>query len=48
MADRQRQLLELIENAMGKRAYTGEVLEEGEDYESDEATLGADLTIAAS
>jgi hypothetical protein len=46
MADRQRQLLELIENAMGKRAYTGEILEEGEDYESDEATQEADLTIS--
>jgi hypothetical protein len=47
MSDRQKQLLALIEDAMGKRAYTGEMREEGEDYESDEATLEADLTMDA-
>ncbi|BCQ24728.1 DUF262 domain-containing protein [Caballeronia sp. NK8] len=45
MSDRQKQLLALIEDAMGKRAYAGETREEGEDYESDEATLEADLTM---
>jgi len=48
MADRQKQLLSLIEDAMGKRAYSGDLREEGEDYESDDATLEADLTIAIS
>ena len=37
----------LIEEAMGKRAYTGDVREEGEDYESEEATVESDLTISA-
>ena len=31
MADRQNRLLSLIEKAMGKAAYSGDVLEEGED-----------------
>ncbi|SAL79936.1 GmrSD restriction endonuclease domain-containing protein [Caballeronia telluris] len=48
MSDRQKRLLALIEDAMGKRAYAGENNEEGEDYESDEATLEADLTMDAS
>jgi hypothetical protein len=46
MADRQSRLPALIEDATGKSAYTGEIGEEGEDYESDEATLEADLTTA--
>ncbi|WP_321927861.1 GmrSD restriction endonuclease domain-containing protein [Paraburkholderia guartelaensis] len=46
MTDRQSRLLALIEEAMGKPAYSGEIREEGEDYESDQATVEADLTIA--
>jgi hypothetical protein len=47
MADRQRQLLSLIEQATGKAAYVGTVQEEGEDLEADEDTIEAELTIAA-
>lgn len=47
MDDRQKQLLALIEQAMGKAAYTGSLAEEGEDAEADEDTTEADLTIAA-
>ncbi len=47
MVDRQKQLLSLIEQAVGKAAYTGTVSEEGEDIEVDEDTLEAELTIAA-
>jgi hypothetical protein len=47
MADRQKQLLTLIEQATGRPAYTGEVREEGEDVEGDEDTLEAELTITA-
>jgi len=47
MADRQRKLLALIEEAMGKSAYTGEVAEEGEDIEGDEVSLESGLTLAA-
>lgn len=47
MDDRQRRLLALIEEAMGKRAYTGAGAEEGEDAEADEDTVEAELTIAA-
>jgi hypothetical protein len=46
MDDRQKQLLTLIEQAMGKAAYTGNVAEEGEDAEADEDTAEAELTIA--
>lgn len=46
MDDRQKQLLALIEQAMGKSAYTGTIAEEGEDAESDEDAAEADLTIA--
>lgn len=35
MEDRQKRLLGLIEQAMGKAAYTGNVQEEGEDAEED-------------
>ncbi len=46
MADRQKQLLALIENATGKPAYTGQVQEEGEDFEADSDSVEAKLTIA--
>jgi hypothetical protein len=39
MEDRQRQLLTLIEQAMGKAAYGGTVAEEGEDVETSEAEM---------
>jgi hypothetical protein len=48
MADRQKRLLELIEQATRKAAYAGLVQEEGEDVEIDEDTVEAELTIAAS
>ena len=47
MADRQKRLLSLIEQATGKSAYIGGVAEEGEDIEADEDTVEAELTIAA-
>lgn len=47
MEDRQKQLLTLIEHAMGKAAYTGSITEEGEDAEIDEDTEEAELTISA-
>lgn len=47
MEDRQKRLLTLIEQAMGKGAYTGTVPEEGEDMEGDEDTLEAVRNIAA-
>ncbi len=47
MSDRQKKLLELIEQATGKAVYSGPVQEEGEDVEADEDTLEAELTIAA-
>ena len=47
MADRQKRLLALIEQASGKVSYTGTVPEEGDDVEVDEDTVEADLTIAA-
>ncbi len=47
MADRQRRLLALIEQATGRTAYIGDVIEEGEDVEADEDTVEAELTIAA-
>ena len=46
MVDRQKRLLELIERAMGKAAYTGDQPEEGEDVEGDEDTVEAELTIS--
>ncbi len=45
MADRQRQLLSLIEQATGKSAYTGTVEEEGEDVEVEGDALEVELTI---
>jgi hypothetical protein len=47
LADRQKGLLGLIEQATGKASYTGNVPEEGEDVEADEDTVEAELTIAA-
>lgn len=47
MDDRQRRLLALIERAMGKSAYTGDIAEEGEDVEADEDMAEAELTMAA-
>ena len=47
MADRQKRLLGLIEQAMGKAAYTGPVPEEGEDVEADPDTTEAERTITA-
>ena len=43
MADRQKQLLRLIEEATGKAPYIGDVQEEGEDVEADEDTAEAEL-----
>lgn len=47
MVDRQRQLLNLIEEAMGKPAHGGAVREEALEAEADEETVEAELTIAA-
>lgn len=47
MEDRQAKLLELIENAMGKQSYRGDVPEEGIDDERDDDGLEAEMTIAA-
>jgi hypothetical protein len=47
MADRQAKLLGLIESAIGKPAYTGDVPEEGEDMEVDNDTAEAELTLVA-
>lgn len=48
MADRQKQLLALIETAMGRTAYTGTEVEEGEDVEADPDTMEAEKTIDVS
>jgi hypothetical protein len=45
LADRQKRLLALIEQATGKAAYLGSVEEEGQDMEADEDTVEAELTI---
>lgn len=47
MADRQRQLLRLIEQATGKTAYTGEIPEEGVDVEGDADMVEADMVITS-
>jgi len=47
MADRQKRLLGLIEQATGKPAYTGEVLEEGVDVGGDADMVEAEMVIAA-
>jgi hypothetical protein len=48
MEDRQKQLLALIEKAMGKSVYDGTAAEEGEELEVDEDAAEADLTISMS
>ncbi|MER9428790.1 DUF262 domain-containing protein [Mesorhizobium sp. M0408] len=47
LVDRQKRLLLLIEQAMGKKAYAGDVAEEGEDDEQDEDGVEAEKTMAA-
>jgi hypothetical protein len=47
MVDRQKQLLALIERAMGKAAYVGGVQEEGEEVEANEDNVQAELTVPA-
>jgi hypothetical protein len=47
MADRQKSLLGLIEQATGKAAYAGEEKEEGVDVEVDEDTVEADMVISS-
>ena len=47
LSDRQKRLLVLIEQAMGKAAYTGTFAEEGEDAEDDEDAAEAELTMSA-
>jgi hypothetical protein len=47
MEDRQKGLLVLIEGAMGKAAYSGDVPEEGEDVESEEEMNELEFTAAA-
>jgi hypothetical protein len=47
MADRQKRLLGLIEQATGKQPYTGPQQEEGDDAEEDEDAREAELTMAA-
>jgi hypothetical protein len=47
MDDRQKRLLGLIEQAMGKAAYTGNVPEEGEDAEEDEDASEAIMTVSS-
>ncbi len=46
MADRQKRLLALIEQATGRAAYTGESADEGEHVEADEDTAEADMTLS--
>ena len=46
MADRQRRLLALIEQATGRATYVGDFQEEGQEVEADEDAAEADLTIA--
>jgi len=46
MSDRQKQLLDLIERATGKAAYSGDQPEEGEDVEGDEDMVEAELTLS--
>lgn len=47
MADRQKKLLALIEQATGKNAYIGSFMDEGKDVEADDDTVEAELTITA-
>jgi hypothetical protein len=47
MADRQKQLLRLIEQATGKAAYAGDLAEEGEDMQGGEDSDEAGMTITS-
>jgi hypothetical protein len=47
MLNRQKNLLKLIEQAMGKTAYEGEASEEGVDVEVDENAVEAEMTISS-
>jgi hypothetical protein len=47
MADRQKRLLVLIEEATGKAVYSGSVPEEGLDAEADEDAVEASMATAA-
>jgi hypothetical protein len=47
MEDRQKRLLALIEQAMGKSAYIGDVAEEGEDVQADEDMAEIEINIVA-
>ena len=47
MADRQKRLLVLIEQATGRAAYSGESLEEGVDVGGDENAVEAEMTIVS-
>jgi hypothetical protein len=47
MADRQKRLLALIEQATGKAAYVGEAGEDGVEVEADDDAVEADMTITA-
>lgn len=46
MVERQKRLLVLIEQATGKAAYSGDVLDEGVDVEADEDTVEAEMTLS--
>lgn len=46
LADRQKRLLALIEQATGKLTYSGDVAEEGVDLDVDEESLEAGMTVA--
>ncbi len=47
MEDRQNKLLALIEQAMGKSAYTGDAAEEGLDVEGNETAMETEQTVVA-
>ena len=47
MQDRQKRLLALIENAMGKTAYLGDVQEEGTDKDADADMVETDMVMTA-
>ena len=47
MADRQKRLLRLIEQATGKSAYAGDLAEEGEDMQIDEDSAEVEMTISS-
>ena len=47
MADHQRRLLKLIEQATGKAPYVGTAPEEGVDVEADADTAEAEMTVSA-